>query len=169
MRVSRIGTLILFVGVALLGIAYLVFGWYYYSIIYGDIAAASFQQTLLWETVTYFLTAVGAVLAGLGWGLDQRAAQRSFAGGADGTLRVRRRIGYVLVGAGVAFFAGAQTLLALIVAAEYLSSSLFANLPLWTLPAIEFSSGVGVLAVSLGWLLHHWAVLAEREHTASRA
>ena len=168
-RVSRVGTLILFVGVALLGVAYLVFGWYYYSLVYGAIAVASFQQTLLWETVTYFLTAIGAVLAGIGWGLDQRAARRSFGGGSVDASRVQRLVGYVLVGVGVACFAGAQTFLALIVAAEYLSSAVFENLPLWTLPAIEFSTGVGVLAVAVGWLLHHWAVLADRERAASGA
>jgi hypothetical protein len=152
------------IGVVVISVSYLVLAWFYNLLVTTTPGPTTYLQELAWESASYFLTAAGAVLVALGWGLDQRATGKEPGSGPPGASRTQALIGYALVGVGTGLFAGTMTFFGVLFASEAASSSYFLNLPQWTVTAIYVTLGVGILAVAFGWLLQHLTVLDARTH-----
>jgi hypothetical protein len=151
---------VLFAGILLLGLGYVVYGAYYYLLITTQPSFPTYVHLEIWEAIVYFLTALGAILVAFGWGLDRRASGDGPPTPVGGRARTAALVGIGLVGVGAGLFAGATAFFGAVFASASVGSPYFQGLPEGTIAFLEIAMGVGVIVAACGWLLHRWAELA---------
>jgi hypothetical protein len=162
LRISRTGSLLVASGVILIAAGFFLLAEELY-LIFSRVSIQNFQQTTeLYAAGQAILTALGIVLVGTGWSLDQRAIDRAV----DPRRLQHRSIGMVaglvILAVGVGLIAGYGLFSAYLDLSAYYQIQL--NLSWWTEVDLEVMLGTGVLLVGLGWFVHHLGGLTRLEN-----
>jgi hypothetical protein len=154
-RQFRVGPILFTLGIALISLSFLVNSYAYYEILHSS-SGSTFQGIELAFGLGEVFTAVGVLLASVGWLLDKQASAR-VQGIAQTDRTARRFAGLVMVLLGAAAIAGATLYLGALDLAAYYQVTI--TLPNWAISFIYAVEGAGVLGIAAGWAIHRSSLI----------
>lgn len=160
-RVSRKGTVLLFVGLLVFGIGQIFAAAEAYLFASPPSLTTSFTQAELYEAISSTLTLIGILLVGTGWLLDQDAIGRATTGSGAFVRGRQWIIGVVVVILGIVCACLWAGFVAYLAFSDYYQ--VYVKLWNYTDTAFELILALAFFFFAVGWLLQHTARLARIE------
>ena len=159
-RIARTGTILLFGGVMLFALGEVFVALQTY-VFFANPSFSTIDQSELYTAIGALLTLLGAVIAAVGWVVDQGVVARATTAWGRFTYGSRWIAGVALVLVGAGLVAVCSGFSAYVAFTAYYQVTL--NLWRYTFVVFEFVLAFGYLFIGVGWLVQHVARLEQLE------